>query len=142
MPRPDSDPEDVGKAIQEAVEEATATTGLRKLCVRRHRCARKMTCEHAQVRNQSSDVVDLFRGKSPDLGDCENWKARRELNTELDIIRRPNGSGSRHNAHADREAARKELIRKIDAGEPIPFSNHTPEELKNMLDNARRKKGK
>ncbi len=131
--------EEIEKGIQDAIREASAK---KVRCIRRTRCARNMTCEYAQIRNETAELQDLFVGKAPNLGDCENWKARRELNTGLDMPRRPAGAGSRHNSHVDRNAERKKLIEKIERGEGLPFSSHTPEELRNMLEASRRKKGK
>lgn len=134
------DPDQFAKQLQ---EEIIGESKPRQLCMRAKRCSRNLTCEHAQVRNKAANVVDLFRGQQTNgYADCANWLARDELRTEGDIFRKKRPDGTKHNLHASREAERKELLRKIDAGEPIPFSNHTPEELKNMLDASRRKKVK
>lgn len=132
-------PEDFASAVQEALGDPSGT---RKLCMRAIQCVRKLTCEHAQTRQGTVELQDLFNGRAPDLGDCENWSPRRELNTGLDIPRRKSGGISRHNAHANRIRAQEELLRKIEAGEPLPYSTQSPEELKKMLyeSRARRKK--
>jgi hypothetical protein len=130
--------------LQKSMQEAIADAGRRKVrCIRKTRCARNMTCEYAQIRNETANLEDLYKGSGlHDFRDCENWLARKELNTALDIIRRPNGSGSRHNLHADRDAERRKLLERIERGEGLPNSAHTPEELRNMLIASRRKKGK
>lgn len=128
------DLESFGQEIEDSIRDGVG----RKICIRAKHCVRKISCEHAQVREATAELQDLFQGKSSDFGDCSNWKARTELNTQLDLPRR-RGGGSRHNQHANREAAVRELIRKIDAGEPLPNSPYTPEELRNMLNSKREK---
>lgn len=129
------DPEEIADAIAEAQEDIVG----QKYCIRAQHCIRKISCEHAQQRNQTTELLDLFEGKAADFNDCSNWRARRELGGTLDIPRRSGSQRrrSRHNQHANREAAVRELIRKIDAGEPIPQSPYTPEELRNMLNHKR-----
>jgi hypothetical protein len=132
----DFDPQSMADAIGD-VKSGEA----RKYCIRSKQCPRSMTCDYAREPTETTELADLFQGKSANLGDCSNWYIRPELYSSLDVPRRRNGSGSRHNSHApDRAAAHAELIRKIDAGEPIPYSPYTPEEMKNMLNAARRKK--
>lgn len=140
-PEEEIDPEEFGKILQEVMSKELSA-GNQKYCIRAKRCARNMTCEHAQTRDVTTETLDLFQGKSPDLGDCSNWIARKELNTGLDLPRRVSGGASRHNQHADRARAQDELLRKIDRGEKLPFSSHTPEELKNMLEDSRRRRKK
>lgn len=110
------DPED----FAETLREATSDTGAKKLCMRAKRCSRGISCENAQTRNRTVEIQDLFQGKSPDLGDCSNWVARRELNTGLDIIQRPKGAG-RHNTHANKRQAYTELLLRAKSGGPIPI---------------------
>jgi len=131
---------EIARNMQEAIADAAKP---KQRCIRKLRCARKMTCEYAQERQETAELQDLYIGSGlHDFRDCENWLARRELNTGLDMPRRPAGAGSRHNSHVDRNVERKKLIEKIERGEGLPFSSHTPEELRNMLEASRRKKGK
>lgn len=132
---PEFDPEELSEAISEAM-----STGARKLCIRARRCVRAISCESAQDRGVTCDLQDLFKGKATDFNDCSSWTPRKELASTGDVPRRRAGSGSKHNAHADRQAAQRELLRRINAGEPIPNSPYTPAELKTQLEASLKRK--
>lgn len=66
--------------------------GLRKMCTDHKRCGLGLACEHAQVRNESCEMVSLWGGQN---GTCPNFTPRKELCSESDVFR-PRGR-KRHN---------------------------------------------
>ena len=79
------DPEDL-------VGETGRIGGLRKQCTDAKRCGLGLACEHAQVRDESCELVGLWHGQ---YGTCPNFVPRKELASENDIFR-PRGR-KRHN---------------------------------------------
>ena len=72
---------------------------LRKQCVDGKRCGLGMSCELYQTREESAEVVALWKqNENPQHGSCEFWEPRMELATENDAIRRaPRIGGQKHN---------------------------------------------
>ena len=57
------------------------TQGLRRFCTDHKRCGHHLTCEHAQVRNESCKLAEMW---DPDGQSCKNWEPRKELQSEND----------------------------------------------------------
>lgn len=68
--------------------------GIRKMCTDHKRCGLGLTCEHAQVRNESCELQSLWAPTGNDLSGCGNWMPRKELCSENDIFR---GKSRKHN---------------------------------------------
>lgn len=71
------------------------TSGVRKMCTDAKRCGMGLTCEHAQVRNESCELVPLWVPDGADMKACKNWDPRKELCSENDIFR--NKKRHKHN---------------------------------------------
>lgn len=69
-------------------EEVPHTRGLRKICTDHKRCGMGLTCEHAQVRNESAELLPLWVPDGADNKACANWEPRKELQSENDIYAR------------------------------------------------------
>jgi len=74
------------------VGETGRIGGVRKHCTDHKRCGLGLACEHAQVRNESCELVGLWGGQP---NTCPNFLPRKELQSEGDIFR-PRGR-KRHN---------------------------------------------
>lgn len=67
--------------------------GIRKQCTDYRRCGLGLACEHAQTRNEASELVGLWDGNT---NACGNFTPRRELQSTGDLPRKKPGH-KRHN---------------------------------------------
>lgn len=78
--------------------------GLRKLCTDAKRCGMGSICEHAQHREQSVELISLFKDHGEgSQGGCDNYFPRTELGSVGDVPR----NIRRHNAHAPKAGTEK-----------------------------------
>jgi hypothetical protein len=76
-------------------EPGATIGGTRKHCTDGKRCGMGMSCEHAQVRDESVELISLWVPDGADNAACANWEPRRELCSEGDLFR--NRKRHKHN---------------------------------------------
>lgn len=69
--------------------------GIRKMCTDAKRCGHELSCEHAQLRNEACEMVQLWEPEGADMRVCKNWEPRQELRSEGDLFR--NKKRHKHN---------------------------------------------